>query len=286
MRDEMAHVKALRPAIEADALEVIRNPGSIESVMALAALLGWERTRTQRALARWQRDGVVVLKPGGPGGRTVIEYMRPSAHLAAGPDAHPKAQRAQVAAHPTQGGSRPDVCPCAHPARADTQPDEHPAQRTGAVQVDTHHAAHLAQPIPEWFRWAFRHSVTAWCRVVFGIVLGAASIALFGASVFLNAAFWPGLAQSEDAKAVLAVFGFTVEVCNFTIPSAASLVSMSPSFRRGLWVLLALTMVTAGIAGSVLREIESWSRRGEPRPGQQRTGSTAGHHRVRCGTRL
>src|SRR5260370_37477951 len=82
----MAHVKALRPAIEADALEVIRNAGSIESVMALAALLGWERTRTQRALARWQRDGVVVLKPGGPGGRTAIEC----APLRTSPPSHPR----------------------------------------------------------------------------------------------------------------------------------------------------------------------------------------------------
>jgi hypothetical protein len=246
----MAHVKALRPAIEADALEVIRNAGSIESVMALAALLGWERTRTQRALARWQRDGVVVLKPGGPGGRTIIEYVCTPAHQPAGPDAYPNAQPTQVAAHPAQGASHPDICPDAHPARVDTQPDAHPAQRTGPVQVDAHHAAHPAQPIPGWFQWAFKNGLMEWCQIVFGILVGASSIALFGASVFLNAAFWPGLAQSEDAKAVLAVFGFTVEVCNFTIPSAASLASMSRSFRRGLWVLLALTMVTAGITGS------------------------------------
>ncbi len=248
----MAHVKALRPAIEADALEVIRNAGSIESVMALTALLGWERTRTQRALARWQRDGVVVLKPGGPGGRTAIEYVRTPAHQPAGPSAHPTAHPAQVAAHPAQDAAHPNVSPDAHPARVDTQPDAHPARHTsdpvGAAQVDAHHNAHPWQLAPGWFRRA--SSDSEWCQMVFGLMVGASSIALFGASVFLNAAFWPALAQSDGARPILAVFGFVVETCNFIIPSAVTLRPMSRSFRRRLSILLILTMATAAIAGA------------------------------------
>ena len=111
----------VRPLTEEEAREAIRRAGAVESITALAALLGWERTRAQRTLARSERDGVVVLKPGGPGGRTVIEYVRTPAHQPAGPDAHPTAHHTQVAAHP-------NVSPDAHPAQVDTQPDAHPAR--------------------------------------------------------------------------------------------------------------------------------------------------------------
>jgi hypothetical protein len=195
----------VRPLTAEEALALMREVGSVGSITQLSTLLRWDRSRTSRAVARWERQGEILRKPG-PGGAAVIIAVM-AVQVRDDPPAHPAAQPAQ---------------PCAQPAH----------------------------PSPGWLRSVFGLSVTAWCRVVFGIVLGASSIALFGASVFLNAAFWPGLAQSEDAKAVLAVFGFTVEVCNFIIPSAASLVMMSRSFRRGLWGLLALTMVTAGIAGS------------------------------------
>jgi hypothetical protein len=232
----------VRPLTEEEAREAIRRAGAVESITALAALLGWERTRAQRTLARWERDGAIMLKPGGPGGRTVIECVRTPAHQPAGPDAHPTAHHTQVAAHP-------NVSPDAHPAQVDTQPDAHPARRTSdpvwAVQVD----AHPAQPASGWFRRASSSSVME-CQIVFGLMVGASSIALFGASVFLNAAFWPGLAQSEGARPILGVFGFVVETCNFIIPSAVTLVPMSRSFRRRLSVLLALTMTTAAIAGA------------------------------------
>jgi hypothetical protein len=195
----------VRPLTAEEALALVREVGSVGSITQLSTLLRWDRSRTSRAVAVWEREGEILRKPG-PGGAAVIIAVM-AVQVSDEPPAHPAAQPAR---------------PCAHPAH----------------------------PSFGWLRSAFRHGVTAWCRVVFGIVLGASSIMLFGASVFLNAAFWPGLAQSENAKAVLAVFGFTVEVCNFTIPSAASLVAMPRSFRRGLWVLLALTMVTAGIAGS------------------------------------
>ena len=209
----------VRPLTAEEALALVHETGSVGSITQLSKLLRWDRSRTSRAVALWERQGEILRKPG-PGGAAVIIAVI-AVKVRDEPPAHPAAQPARPCANPAR--------PCANPA----QPCAHPAH-----------------PILGWLRSAFRHSVTAWCRVLFGIVLGAASIALFGASVFLNAAFWPGLAQSEDAKAVLAVFGVTIEVCNFTIPSAASLISMSRSFRRGLWLLLALTMVTAGIAGS------------------------------------
>jgi hypothetical protein len=237
----------VRPLTEEEAREAIRRAGAVESITALAALLGWERTRAQRTLARWERDGAIMLKPGGPGGRTVIECVRTPAHQPAGPDAHPTAHHTQVAAHP-------NVSPDAHPAQVDTQPDAHPARRTsdpvGAVQVDAHRDAHPAQRASGWFRWASSNSVMEWCQIVFGLMVGASSIALFVASVFLNAAFWPGLAQSDGARPILAVFGFVVETCNFIIPSAVTLVQMSSSLRRRLSVLLVLTMATAAIAGA------------------------------------
>jgi len=83
----MAEVKALRSASEADALEIIRRAGSVASVTALVAMLGWERTKTQRWLARRQRYGDIVLKPSGPGGKTMIEAARTPAQPPTGSDA-------------------------------------------------------------------------------------------------------------------------------------------------------------------------------------------------------
>jgi hypothetical protein len=45
-----------RPLSKAEALEAIRRAGSVESVMALAGMLGWERTKLQRTLARWEGE--------------------------------------------------------------------------------------------------------------------------------------------------------------------------------------------------------------------------------------
>jgi hypothetical protein len=63
-----------RPLSKAEALEAIRRAGSVESVMALAGMLGWERTKLQRTLARWEGEGAIVRKPV-PGGPTVIEAV-------------------------------------------------------------------------------------------------------------------------------------------------------------------------------------------------------------------
>ena len=63
---EFPKVKGLS---QSEALDYLRRKGPIEGVSNFAKLAGWERTRAQRMLARWQRDGAVVLKPGGPGGK-------------------------------------------------------------------------------------------------------------------------------------------------------------------------------------------------------------------------
>src|SRR5258708_31454249 len=115
----MAEVKALRPATEVDALEIIRRAGSVESVTALVAMLGWERTKTRRWLARRRRDGDIVLKPSGPGGKTIIEAARTPARPPTEPDAQQGAQLAQVTAPP-------NISPDAPCARADAQQDAPP----------------------------------------------------------------------------------------------------------------------------------------------------------------
>src|SRR5258706_554719 len=83
-RRSVRRTRALAPFSEEEALARLRE---VESISALAALLSWERTRTQRVLTRWEQDGVIVRKPGGPGGKTMIEAVvgglpavRPPAH--------------------------------------------------------------------------------------------------------------------------------------------------------------------------------------------------------------
>ena len=59
----------VKPLSEEEALDYLRREGPIESVSKFARLAGWERTRAQRMLGRWHRDGAVVLKLGGRSGR-------------------------------------------------------------------------------------------------------------------------------------------------------------------------------------------------------------------------
>jgi hypothetical protein len=78
----MVEATALRPATEAEALEMIRRSGPIAGVVAFSKLVGWERTRAQRFLDRCEQDGVVVLTRS-LGGRTSIETVRsPGTHPA------------------------------------------------------------------------------------------------------------------------------------------------------------------------------------------------------------
>jgi hypothetical protein len=212
-----------RPLSEEQALARLREVGTVEGVNAFAEMVGWERTRASRTVEQWRTDGKVVCRSR-PGRKTLIEAVVAALPVVQEP-AQPPMQEA--------GAIDPPVLhDYARVARVELPRLERLATGTGVLEG------------------AFSHGVAAWCRVVFGIVMGASSFALFCASVFLNAAFWPGLAPTEDAKAILAVFGFVVETSNYMIPSALTLVQMSSSLRRRLSVLLVLTMATAAIAGA------------------------------------
>jgi hypothetical protein len=101
----------VRPLTESQALARLRELGTVESVTAASGLFAWERTKTQRALTRWEREGAIAREPG-PGGRTVIRV--PGAALPAvrapadppalhgSPDAHPPAQPDAQRAHPAR----------------------------------------------------------------------------------------------------------------------------------------------------------------------------------------
>jgi hypothetical protein len=74
--DDVIELPKVKVLSEDEALDYLRREGPIEGVSNFAKLVGWERTRAQRMLARWQLDGAVVLKPGGPGGKTAVSVPR------------------------------------------------------------------------------------------------------------------------------------------------------------------------------------------------------------------
>jgi hypothetical protein len=212
-----------RPLTEEQALARLREVGTLEGVNAFAEMVGWERTRASRTVEQWRIDGKVVCRSR-PGRKTLIEAVVAALPVVQEP-AQPPMQEA--------GAIDPPVLhDHARVERVELPRLERLATGTGVLQG------------------AFSHSVAAWCRVVFGIVMGASSFALFSASVFLNAAFWPGLAPTEDAKAVLAVFGFVVETSNYMIPSALTLVPISRVSRALVLVWLILTITAAAVAGA------------------------------------
>jgi hypothetical protein len=104
-----------------------------------------------------------------------------------------------------------------------------------------------------WCQWAASVGVLA-CRWFLGGLFVLLSIRLYGASLFLNATFWPGLAPTgdADAKAILAAAGVVVETVKYAVPSAVSIAStmMSRAFKRGLWTFWIVTMTTAAVAGA------------------------------------
>jgi hypothetical protein len=58
---------------EVEALARLREAGRIEveSIATLGALWGWERSRTSKAVTRWERAGIIVREPG-TGGNVII----------------------------------------------------------------------------------------------------------------------------------------------------------------------------------------------------------------------
>jgi hypothetical protein len=53
--------------------------------------------------------------------------------------------------------------------------------------------------------------VLAWCRWGLAALYGLLAVSLYGSNLFLNAAFWSGLAPTADGKAILVVGGIIVE---------------------------------------------------------------------------
>jgi hypothetical protein len=241
----MAEVKALRSASEADALEIIRRAGSVESVTALVAMLGWERTKTQRWLARRRRYGDIVLKPSGPGGKTVIEAARTPAQPPTEPDAQQAAQLAQVTAHP-------NISPDAPPARVDAHQDAHPlAFDPVAIRVDRQLAQPNAQVVSPTLvveRPARHLTAAAW---VFGALSVTLSFGLFFLSTILNMSFWAALSPDMTIKEILAVGGLCIEFANLVIPSA---ISFAPRSYLGLRLIVCCvlcgTMVATAVASA------------------------------------
>ncbi len=84
-----------------EALDYVRREGPIEGISKFAKLIGWERTRAQRILGRWEAARLITMKSGGPGGKTVIEAVRdpaqPPSEPVAQPDAPPAQPDAQLA---------------------------------------------------------------------------------------------------------------------------------------------------------------------------------------------
>jgi hypothetical protein len=273
----MAEVKALRPATEVDALEIIRRAGSVESVTALVAMLGWERTKTQRWLARRQQDGDIMLKPSGPGGKTMIEAARTPAQPPTEPGAQQSAQLAQVTAHPN---SSPD----APPARVDAHQDAHPpAFDPVAIRVDRQLAQPNAQVVSPKLvveRPARHLTAAAW---VLGVLSIALSLSIYVLSTILNMSFWAALNPDMTIKQILAAGGLCFEFANFVGPSAISFAPRSyPGLRRIVWAILCGTM------GCCLRgrcEGQPGRVSGPAGEDQQGSGPATGHRQLRYGAR-
>src|SRR5882762_8975981 len=181
--DELIEFPKVKVLSEDEALDYLRREGPIESVSKFARLAGWERTRAQRMLGRWHRDGTVVLKPGGPGGKTVISVpravvndlpaVRAPAQLPVPRDAQPSAQDA-------------------HPA--------HPVARP---------RSHLLGSIA-----AAITPASTWAMVLFLIAL-----ALGGTGIIMNARYAASLGSSEEGATVLAVVGVAIDVLAMVLPS-------------------------------------------------------------------
>jgi hypothetical protein len=226
--DEVIEFPKVKVLSEAEALDYLRREGPIEGVSRFAKLAGWERTRAQRMLARWQRDGAVVLKPGGPGGRTAISAPRVAVDDLA------------AARAPAQMTVRCGAQPSA--------PDAHPAHRVA------HPRSHLlgsisAVPTPA--------SILA---SVMALVFVA--LALGGTGIIMNARYAASLGSSDEGATVLAVVGVAVDLLAMIFPSVALALwrrghrslAMVPWTMWPVMVVLSL-MATAGFASSNLADV-------------------------------
>jgi hypothetical protein len=183
--DDVIEFPKVKVLSEDEALDYLRREGPIEGISKFAKLVGWERTRAQRMLARWQRDGAVVLKPGGPGGKTVISVPH-------------------AAVNELPAVRAPAQLPVPH----DAQP---PAQ-------DAHSAHPVARP-----RGQLLGSISAAITPAStsAIVLFLVAFALGGTGVTMNARYAASLGSSDEGAIVLALVGVAVDVLAMVLPSVA-----------------------------------------------------------------
>lgn len=185
--DDVIEFPKVKVLSEDEALDYLRREGPIEGVSRFAKVAGWnpQRTRAQRVLARWQRDGAVVLKPGGPGGKTAISAARATV------DNFPAARA------PAQLPVPPDAQPCAqgvHPA--------HPVARPRSYLPGSIAAAITPAMIPP-------------------VILFLVALALGGTGIVMNARYAASLGSSREVATVLAAVGVAVDVLAMVLPSVA-----------------------------------------------------------------
>jgi len=181
--DELIEFPKVKVLSEDEALDYLRREGPIESVSKFARLAGWERTRAQRMLGRWHRDGTVVLKPGGPGGKTLISVPRAVVNdlpAVRAPAQLPVPRDAQPSAHP------------AHPAHPVARPRGH---LLGSIAAAITPASTSA------------------------MVLFLIALALGGTGIIMNARYAASLGSSEEGATVLAVVGVAIDVLAMVLPS-------------------------------------------------------------------
>jgi hypothetical protein len=245
-----------KPLSEAEALDWlldhIRREGCVEvaSITALGKIWLWTQSRSSKAVIRWERAGH-IMREQGAGGKIIIRFPGQERQEREQEQAQEGVQERQEAQE--QGQEQSIVSAQEHGVHADV-----PAvpAHVPATLPAVHVPAGVPAPVEgygvlAWCQWAASVGVLA-CRWFLGGLFVLLSLALYGASLFLNATFWPGLAPAEDAKAILRVVGVVVETVNFTVPSAVSIAStmMSRAFKRGLWTFWIVTMTTAAVAGA------------------------------------
>jgi len=185
--DDIIEFPKVKILSEDEALDYLRRDGPIDGVSKFAKLAGWERTRAQRMLARWQRDGAVVLKPGGPGGKTVISVPRSA--VADLPAARAPAQL------PVQRGAQPSAQD-AHSAHPVAHPRSHLRCMISAVPT-------AASTLPS------------------AVALFFVALALGGTGIIMNARHAASLGSSDEGATVLAVVGVAVDILAMVLPSVA-----------------------------------------------------------------
>jgi hypothetical protein len=224
--DDVIEFPKVKVLSEDEALDYLRREGPIEGVSNFAKLVGWERTRAQRMLARWQLDGAVVLKPGGPGGKTAVSAPRTAVH-----DLLAARAPAQL---PVRRGAQPSAQD-AHPA--------HPVARSRGQLLGSISAAITPA------------STSA-------MVLFLVALALGGTGIIMNARYAASLGSSDEGATVLAVVGVAVDLLAMIFPSVALALwrrghrslAMVPWTMWPVMVALSL-MAAAGFASSNLADV-------------------------------